>query len=304
MVTMSQAKVVAAIVAYRPDEPLLRRVVDATAQMVSEVIVVKNDCDAWANDLKGLITLYEPGDNIGLAAAYNLAAEHARREGATHLLLLDQDSVPAPGMVERLLREYGRPEKIAAVGPVWRDPRTGKLGSLTVRFGSRHVPQPGEVVEVSFLISSGSLISLSAFSDIGPFDDNLFIEHVDTDWSLRARAKGYRLYGVADAILEHTIGEGVIAASGTGRTAYRYPPERTYYLTRNSIRLWRRPYATWRWRLFDAWRLLRLLTLYLTFASQRRERLLSVVHGVRDAFRSEIGKRPTPAAGRKQDYGR
>jgi len=287
---MIHPKIVAVLVGYRPDVPLLKRAIDATAQMVSEVIVVKNDCDAWANDLKGLITLYEPGDNIGLAAAYNLAAEHARREGATHLLLLDQDSVPAPGMVEQLLREYGRPEKIAAVGPVWRDPRTGKLGSLTVRFGSRHVPQPGEVVEVSFLISSGSLISLSAFSDIGPFDDNLFIEHVDTDWSLRARAKGYRLYGVADAILEHTIGEGVIAASG--RTAYRYPPERTYYLTRNSIRLWRRPYATWRWRLFDAWRLLRLLALYLVVSPARGERIRSIAQGMRDAFRPEIGKRP------------
>jgi hypothetical protein len=48
-------------------------------------------------------------------------------------------------------------------------------------------------------------MSLDALAEIGPFNEKLFIEHVDTDWSLRARAKDYRLYGLADARLDRTF---------------------------------------------------------------------------------------------------
>jgi len=289
---MSEEKVIALIVAYHPDVEVLCRIIRETSTMVSKIVVINNDQGDWAGKLDATVLLHTPSTNIGLGAAYNLGAGIARMQGAAYLLLLDQDSVPDRNMVQLLLREYEVRENAAAVGPLWKDPRTGKAGVFSTRFGSRHVPCPGEVLEVAFLISSGSLISLSAFTEIGPFDEHLFIEHVDTDWSLRARAKGYRLYGVADAVMQHTIGEGVIAALGSGRTVYQYPPERTYYLTRNSIRLWRRPYATWRWRLFDAWRLLQLLILYLVFTSHRRERFLSILDGVRDAFRPSISRRP------------
>ena len=161
-----------------------------------------------------------------------------------------------------------------------------------MRFGEKKIPKSDEVVKVEFLISSGSLIALAALSEIGPFDDQLFIEHVDTDWSLRASAKGFGLYGVASAVLEHTIGDAILEVPGTGRRAFMYPSERTYYLVRNSIRLWLRPYATWRWRAFDAWRLCRLIPLYLVFAPDRGGRFKAILQGVRDAFRPDIAERP------------
>jgi hypothetical protein len=50
------------------------------------------------------------------------------------------------------------------------------------RWGARkYRPVAGEIVPVDFLISSGSLISLAALADIGPFDESLFIEHVGTE---------------------------------------------------------------------------------------------------------------------------
>lgn len=286
-------KVVAVIVAYHPDVERLSRVISSTATMVSKIVVVNNDQGDWPARLSAQFVLYTPGTNIGLAAAYNYGAEVARKEDATHLLLLDQDSVPAPGMVQQLLRPYLRGEPIAAIGPLWQDPRTGEKGGFAIRFGQRTTPAPGEVLRVEFLISSGSLIGLEAFSSMGPFDDKLFIEHVDTDWALRAKAWGFALYGVADAALDHTIGDSVLVLPGASRRAFLYPPDRTYYLVRNSMRLWLRPYATWRWRLFDVWRLCRLLVLYLACAPDRVSRIKAILHGVADAFRPDIGRRPT-----------
>jgi rhamnosyltransferase len=285
---MSDPKVVAVIVAYHPN----LAVIESTATMVSKIVVVNNDRGDWPAGLKASVLVHTPGRNIGLAAAYNFGAQFARKEGATHLLLLDQDSVPAPGMVPQLLAQYSRGELVGGVGPLWKDPRTGEAGGFAVEFGSKRIPGPDEVLNVEFLISSGSLIGLAAISELGPFDDRLFIEHVDTDWALRAKANGFALYGVGAAVLEHTIGEAVLVLPGTGRRAFVYPPERTYYLVRNSIRLWLRPYATWRWRLFDCWRLCRLLLLYLVFVPDGGSRFKSILQGVRDAFRPEIAERP------------
>jgi hypothetical protein len=94
------------------------------------------------------------------------------------------------------------------------------------------------------------------------------------------------------ALLEHTFGEAALVLSATGRRAFVHPPERTSYLVRDSIWLWLRPYAKWRWRLFDVWRLCRLLLLYLVFAPDRGRRTKSILQGLRDAFRPEIAERP------------
>lgn len=289
---ISDPKVVAVIVAYHPDLALLDRVIESTAAMVSGIVVVNNDQGDWPATLQRPVFVHAPGGNIGLAAAYNVGFAFAQREGATHLLLLDQDSVPATGMVTRLLEAYSGKAPIGAVGPLWKDPRTGEAGGFAVRFGENTIPRSDEVLKVEFLISSGSLIALAALSEVGPFDERLFIDHVDTDWSLRASAKGFGLYGVASAVLEHTIGDAILEVPGTGRRAFVYPPERTYYLVRNSIRLWLRPYATWRWRVFDAWRLCRLILLYLVLAPDRRGRFKALLQGLRDAFRPDIAERP------------
>jgi rhamnosyltransferase len=290
---MSDPRVFAVIVAYHPDLALLDRVIEATATMVSRIVVVNNDRGGWPAGLKAPVFVHTPARNIGLAAAYNYGAEVARKEGATHLLLLDQDSIPSPGMVGILLEQYSRSEPVGGVGPLWKDPRTGEVGGFATRFGVRKIPEPEKVLKVEFLISSGSLIGLAELSQIGAFDETLFIEHVDTEWALRATAKGFGLYGVGDAVLEHTIGDAVLSFSWSSQRAFVYPPERTYYLVRNSIRLWLRPYATWRWRLFDVWRLCRLLLLYLAFAPDRGRRIKAILQGIRDAFRPQIAERPS-----------
>ena len=230
------------------------------------------------------------GQNIGLGAAYNLAARWAREEGATHLLLLDQDSVPASGMVAALMEAFKQPGPVAAVGPLWRDSRTREDGFFVrlVPWGARkYEPAAGEIVPVDFLISSGSLISLAALADIGPFDESLFIEHVDTDWALRARARGYRLYGVADARLDHALGDAALSASPLGlrrRRFFLYKPERNYYLLRNSVALWRRHYAPWRWIIHDVRRTFLLMLFYALFVPPRLARLRSMFRAVRDGL--------------------
>ena len=280
----------AAVVAHHPDLKMLVEVVGAAAAQVRHLLVIANDGAPWSCPLPANATLAVQDSNLGLGAAYNLAGNWAREVGATHLLLLDQDSVPAPGMVAALSGAFERPGPVAAAGPFWRDRRTGEDGFFVCRthWGTRRYrPKIGETFAVDFLISSGSLISLEALSDIGPFDEKLFIEHVDTDWTLRALARGYRLYGVADARLDHAFGEATLieAPFGLRRRLFRYPPARNYYLLRNSIVLWRRSYVPWRWVVRDVRRSALLMLFYASCVPPRRERLRAMRRAVCDGLK-------------------
>jgi rhamnosyltransferase len=281
----SATRIMGVIVAYRPEPALLQEVVAAVAPQVGTLLIVANDGGGWACELPPNAQIITPERNLGLGAAYNLGIDTARQRGASHLLLLDQDSVPAPGMVAALAQAFTQAGPVAATGPLWHDSRTGGQGFF-VHGAQRRRPSRGEVVAVDFLISSGSLISLRAAEDVGPFDEQLFIEHVDTDWTLRAHAKGYRLYGVGDAHLSQTFGEATLASSPrTRRRIYLYSPERNYYLLRNSILLWRKPYATWGWIARDIRRTGALMLYYALCVPPRRQRLQQMARAVRDALR-------------------
>lgn len=290
---MEERSLCAAVVTYRPDVSVLGRLLAALASQVDHVLLVANDGGPWSCPMPENATIARQSTNLGLGAAYNLAAEWALERGATHLLLLDQDSVPAPGMVVALLKTFARGEPVAAAGPLWRDSRTGADGFFVCfgRYGIRKLkPLADEIARVDFLISSGSLVSLDAMIDIGMFDEKLFIEHVDTDWALRARAKGYRLYGVASARLDHGFGEATLTAGALGlrRQFFLYPPARNYYLVRNSIALWRRPYAPWQWVWHDVRRTVVLMLFYVLFVPPRLKRLRCIAQAIRDARRLNV----------------
>jgi rhamnosyltransferase len=286
--------VAAALVVFHPSEPTVTRALAALAQQTDHILVITNDSLPLPCALPERATIIDPGRNLGLGAAYNLATGWARERGASHLLLLDQDSVPAPGMVAALLEAFSRPGPIAAAGPLWRDARTGEDGFF-VRGGHfgprRYRPAAGDIVAVDFLISSGSLIALEALAAIGPFDETLFIDHVDTDWSLRARAKGYALYGVADARLDHALGEAPVSLPFGLGPLFLYPPERNYYRLRNSLLLLRRPYVPWRWALGDLGRTLALMLFYALRVPPRRQRLHAMVRAVHDALTARAPRR-------------
>ena len=285
----------AVVVLYHPDAAMLSAVLEAVAPQVDRLLLVANDGASPPVPLPQKATVIRSDKNLGLGAAYNLAAEWAQAGGATHLLLLDQDSVPAPGMVEALMDAFGSHGPLAAAGPLWRDARTGRDGFF-VRFSPWGVhsfcPPDGGIVPVDFLISSGSLIALSALDKIGKFDEGLFIDHVDTDWCLRARAHGFRLCGVGRARLNHTFGEATLSM-GPG-ASYRfvlYSPERNHTLVRNSIVLWRRPYAPWRWILYDVRRTLLIVLFNILFAPPRKDRIRQIAWAVRDALTSGAATR-------------
>ena len=298
------AKVIALCVTYEPDLDRFGRVLRALAAQVSMVLVLDNSTSTDAQAAVLALAHQVPAadyvglwGNRGLGAAYNQGIEIARAQAASFVLLLDQDSIVADDMVQHLLAVYDEPMAvdhvsgepvplIAACGPRYVDRLTGRrsvlLADRGISMGRLDESVAGTAwADSAMLISSGSLIPLSVLDQLGGFDEGFFIDHIDTDFCLRARAQGMRLLVVSAAGMEHELGhEHQRIWWGHWRELPIHQPQRLYYIFRNSLRLMARPYAPWRWRLFDLRRLGVIMSVHLIAPGPRLARLGQALRGV------------------------
>ncbi len=298
-------KVLAVTVTFHPDLKVLRQQLDVllTSLGSDPILLVDNGSPPETLSVLQHWTLQDPritvqalGENRGLAAAHNVGIAAARAQGRSHVLLMDQDSLPAPDMVEELIKAFAlrltfQPH-LAAVGPCYTDPVLRnppdfvRLHWWGVSRFKETLEHP--VVEVDYLISSGCLISLAALAVIGPMQEALFIDYVDIEWGLRARRLGYTLCGVFPAHMTHALGP--VSVHFLWRRFPLHSPKRHYFVVRNALWLYRDKALPLLWRMPHALRLLLRFAVYFIAGSSRRERLKFVWMGVQDGLQGRMGK--------------
>lgn len=302
--------VCAVVVTHRPDTALLARALAAIAPQVEALVVFDNGSgDAALDRLRPLVaahggTLLHDAGNVGLAEGFNRGIAKARAGGHGFVLLLDQDSVAAPDMVATLVAAHGRlaaragadgAPGVAAVGPQFVDARTGMPGPFVrigFPFNRKIAGGPGEVVECDFLISSGCLVPVAVLDAVGGMDASLFIDNVDLDWSFRARHAGYRLFGVCDARMEHSIGDRLLRSRWVPTGVLVHGPGRLYYMMRNRLLLYRRPHVPRTWVAQDLLRLCGKFARMSLRVGPRRRNLAAMTAGLRDGLLGRSGPRP------------
>lgn len=286
---MKKTDVCAIIVCYFPDKEKLLQQFKAIRKQVGNIVYIINE---GAGDAEGLISFacqkvpnvnrINNEKNQGVAFAINQGISHAKIIGCKYVLLLDQDSVPYCDMVEKLIEAKTEIKKtnknIAAVGPVFVDACTNDP-SYFVRIGNYKLLKIycknskknfRSIISVDFLITSGTIYEIKNLIKIGGMDSSLFIDHVDTEWFLRAKSLGYCSYGICNAYMEHSLGERTrkIWIGKWVRIAH-HSPLRHYYLFRNSFILMGRTYIQFRWKICEL-RRLAFIFIYFTLFSRRR----------------------------------
>jgi rhamnosyltransferase len=296
--------VCAVVVTYHPDAALLTAQLEALQAQAGCVVVVDNAtpgpsvrelCAAMPRT--ELLSLTE---NRGLAAALNAGITHARaKPGITHVLLMDQDSVPEPGMVAALkaaLDRQSQHARVGAVGTRFRDPRErGDAPFVRIRFPvNRQLHCNGDCNEVAcdFLITSGSLIPLEVLDRVGGMDEGLFIDNVDLEWCFRAVAKGYMLFGACGARMLHHHGATRHRVPGLPRGVVVHTPRRLFYMMRNRVLLYRRAYTPRRWIAQDVPRLVVKFLLFALLIAPRRKNARCMLAGLRAGIAGRIAPPP------------
>jgi GT2 family glycosyltransferase len=196
------------------------------------------------------------GDNLGVAGAYNRAATLAAEAGATWLLLLDQDTTLPPEFLARM-RDYARrlaPEpRIAAVAPSVMMGEARISPKITVR-GGRSVDPPmgfnGEERRELVLVNTGLLLRLEAFSQVGGYDPDFWLDFSDRYLCRMLAQNGFSIWLAQDIQLQHHVSliaggislkryANLLAAEDAFFTLYRSLPRNLMYCQRLLKNAWR-----------------------------------------------------------------
>lgn len=245
-------RVAAVLVVYHP-QATPAHVAASLLSRVDRLVVVDNSVAGHpgmdALPISDQICRLHHGNIGGLAGAYNaaLATLTATDPTLTHIVFVDEDSDVT--ILDRFLRDPAvhrvfEDPTTGAAAPAHRDSRTG-LRARHMRltpFRISYLPREFESIEpVTFLINSMAVWRLDALRRLGPFNEYLAVDHIDTEICLRAQSAGLRQYVCGSWEFSHTIGE---------RTAYRilgvtlqsggHGPDRRFMIGRNTAWLARR----------------------------------------------------------------
>ena len=165
--------------------------------------------------------------NEGIAKRLNQAIAQATLNQYDYLLTMDQDSSFKDGDFDKYKLS------IQSSGD-----------SNVAQFGVNCQPDftlpKDEPEEVLTLITSGSVLNLSLTKHIGPFNEDLFIDFVDAEFSYRVIQNGYTNLMFSNIVLNHALGT-LVEGRGLGnfKKSMRiiHAPTRVFYIVRNGLYL-------------------------------------------------------------------
>ncbi len=285
----TEKKIGCIIVLYNPDVPMLFKILNEIYSQVSTVYIVDNSTMNSCLDFSNYsnVVFEKLGNNIGIASAQNIGLKFFK--DYDYILFLDQDSIPSKNLVPTLLKNYlfllNENICVGAVGPRPFNRSENKKYEGNIKKGNKLY---NNITEVGELISSSSLIAVDSFNKVGLLEDDLFIDAVDHEWCWRAKSiANYRFFIIEDVLLSHQLGEG--DKKFLGMNVYIPAPIRTYYQSRNYIKLLNRNYVPLYWKFSNGIKYFIKYFYYLFFVKDGRKYIKYMSKGVYDGFKNKKG---------------
>jgi len=274
----------AVIVSYYPDEEFGERLTGLRKQFAAVYWVDNTPGAAVGSKHLGNsdVNYISLGINAGLSTALNMGCTAALKDGFEWVVTFDQDSDIAADFLG---------QQIAA----WRESGSSAfiLGCNYSAGDNVRKPRFREgdyAVVCKTVITSGCLMCLPVWDDLGRFRDDYFIDGIDHEICLRGRSKGLVVARHGRVLMKHRIG----ARSANYRIfPYLHTPVRKYYSMRNGIQNIRQ-YATSEplWAIRKSATLAWEIVVALLFEPDRREKMRAMFRGLRDGFTSRMGAAP------------
>lgn len=183
----------------------------------------KNNSDMLPKNKK--IVYITEKENKGIAYSMNVCARRAIEDGYNYLLTMDQDSKMTSDIVDGMVNflEKTKEKKIGLVSP-YQD------------IDSKETISDLEYEDQLEMMTSGNIIDLRVYQEIGGFKDWLFIDCVDTDYCLNLHKHGYKVLRLNKIIMKHDLGNLVVhKLFNKEYPCYNHNPMRRYYIVRNNL---------------------------------------------------------------------
>lgn len=229
-------KIVAGIVLYNPELKRLSENLKACMPQVDSVVLIDNDSKNVLEiqeilKSKDKIALLKNKKNQGIAYALNQILDYAKEQDADFFLTLDQDSVMDREYVPKMIDKVSANCQLNRIGIICPQTADVNLPKEELKHGIELINDP------KLVVTSGCLTNTEAATEIGGYNNNLFIDYVDVDFNERLLLAGYRIVRNNETILHHELGRSEYRRIlGLKILVDNHNVVRRYYITRN--RLW------------------------------------------------------------------
>lgn len=272
---------------------------------INEIVVVDNasvdGTSALLSSEYSSVTVLALAQNCGVGGGLSAGLDYAAlQKKHDWVWIFDQDSVPEPDALERLIEGLEHLDELekntAVVAPVCWHPGTRMFFHGLAWRGARLVPTAGDpnrpVTLVDSVISSGSLMRREALEAAGLPRADFFMDFVDHEHCLRFRRNGFHIAVVQDSRLQHSQGEPS-RFNFLGRTKYwsDHAPWREYYMTRNEIFTMWKYYPRFAVKGLLLYRLARHASGILFFGKRKLDCLRMMIRGIADGRAGRLGIR-------------
>jgi hypothetical protein len=184
--------------------------------------------------------------NLGFAGGVNTGLRHAFATGADYVWLLNNDALPAPDALKKLVAMAEAEPSLGLLSPVLHDhgerhKPNACFGLFDRRsLGTTQTEKPEQArrwlaEQPRNVIAFGTalLVRRRLFAAIGGFDEGLFAYAEDVDYCLRCTEAGFQVGFCFEAVVWHSFRDPVGDSAAC-------PPYLHYYMSRNYPLLWRK----------------------------------------------------------------
>ena len=296
------ADVCGVVITYNPTDALVDNI-SRLAKQIPYIVIIDNasECEIlerFGNISSEKLEIIRNPRNLGIAAALNQGLQRAGELGYSWGVTMDQDSRAEINLIDKLcaaLAQVRETHRIVIVAPqIYNLDLELPTYYLRPRFGpfyERAYCREGILDSVTTVITSGSMINIKIFQELGGYREDFFMDYVDTEFCLRAGSEGYKIIVACEARLDHTLGDRREVRVGRWRLFPTFhPPQRWYTISRNRVAMIRM-YAL----RFPHWFTYEIVASWYTLArmllteDDRLEKVRAVWRGLLDGLRGKMG---------------
>lgn len=187
--------------------------------------------------------IIKSGKNGGFAYGNNIGIEHVKKQHTPdYFWLLNADTTvdinalselvsfaethPDSGIIGSKLVYYFNPGRIQCLAGGFLNFNILAAGLFSQSFSN--APSDSDFppfIELDHIVGASMLVRAKAMSSTGLMDESFFMYEEESEWCLRFREKGWKMYGVASSVVYHK----------EGASSNRYYSR--YYCYRNELRI-------------------------------------------------------------------
>ena len=279
---MDNKKIPATVIWYNPDTENIENI-KTYIDYVEKVYIIDNSmnnnkklCSSLNNNK---IEYVYNKKNLGIAKALNLACEKAISDGFKWILTMDQDSSFSSNDINEYFKSFDNIEKknIGIFSP-----------KHILKNDINKIRDDKKFLEIDHVMTSGNLLNLFAWEKIGKFEENLFIDEVDSEICFRMIENDYKVIQMNRIKMFHELGSLEKRNFFIKKiSVLNHNYIRKYYIMRNKFYMFKK-YKKYRVRY--VYYILNDFFKVIFYEKDKLRKLKYMFRGINDFFKNKMGE--------------